>query len=212
MQERQTNLLVMGVAVVTAVLGALLLFVQQISAEKICYLMCGAVVIGGIYSIVHYFLSNAFREAQDYGFSAGVFLVVLGILGFIKTASIVAFFPVALSVMGLLYGVILLQDALDLKRLGSRKWSWVLGVSVVVIAVAMADLINPFSGGTQQKISYWLMLVTGVLLVLSKLLLKLAYREYDRMEKQPQVEPERTAEYREVSQTELLPGESDPTK
>lgn len=210
MQEKQTNLLVMGVAVVAAVLGALLLFVPQISAEKICYLMCGAVVIGGIYSIVHYFLSNAFREAQDYGFSAGVFLVVLGILGFIKTAAIVDFFPVALSVIGLLYGVILLQDALDLKRLGSGKWSIVLCVSVVVILVAMADMINPFSKEMQTKISYWLILITGVLLLGSKLILKLAYKEYDRIQDMPQVEPEKTAEYQVISKAERLPGDSEP--
>lgn len=205
MQEKQTNLVVMGVAIVAAVLGALLLFVPQISAEKICYLMCGAVVIGGIYSIVHYFLSNAFREAQNYGFSAGVFLVVLGILGFIKTAAIVDFFPVAISIIGLLYAVILLQDALDLKRLGSGKWSIVLCVSVVVILVAMADLINPFSAEVQKLISYWMILVTGVLLLLSKLMLKMAYKEYDRMKDHPVVETEKVAEYREVSEVKELP-------
>lgn len=210
MQEKQTNLMVMGVAIVAAVLGALLLFVPQISADKICYLMCGAVVIGGIYSIVHYFLSNAFQEAQDYGFSAGVFLVVLGILGFIKTESIVDFFPVALSVISLLYGVILLQDALDLKRLGSGRWSMVLGVSVVVILVAMADLINPFSKEVQTLLSYWVILVTGVVLLVSKLMLKMAYTEYERIKEQPVVETEKAAEYREVSGEKKLPQGPEP--
>lgn len=177
MDKRQTNVLVVGTALAVAVLGALLLFVPQISLEKICYVMCSIIVIGGVYSIVKYFLSSAYKEAQDYGFSAGVFLVVLGIVGFVKTAAIVSFFPVALSIIGLLYGVILLQDALDLKRLKGEIYMVVMGEAMVTILSATIILLNPFSVEMQRTLSYWLILVIGIFIVISKILLKIAYKK-----------------------------------
>lgn len=171
--ERQSNCMVPLIAAVAAVLGALLLFVPQISLDKICYLMCGAIVAGGIYAIVRYFLSNGFADDQNYGFSIGVFLVVLGILGFIKTKQIVEFFPVALSILALVYGVIVLQDALDLKRMESTWWYGSLGGAIAIHVVAIIVLIYPFEQALRATISYWMVLGTGVILLASKVLRKI---------------------------------------
>lgn len=177
MEKKAINRMVLITAAILVFVGAVLLFVPQIRLQHISYFMCGAIVVGGIYSIVQYFMSNAFREASDYGFSVGVFLCVIGIAGFIKSEEIVAFFPVAVSLVALLFGVILLQDALDLKRLESKLWIPVLVFAAAVILTCMLVLVNPFTDiALRQLVGNALMFGTGILVFVSKLMLLASYR------------------------------------
>jgi len=180
--QRQVNYMIPMVAAIAAVLGAMLLFVPQISLDSICYLMCGVIVTGGVYAIVRYFLTNGFADELNYGFSVGVFLVVLGILGFIKTPEIVAFFPVALSILALVYGVMVLQDALDLKRMNSSLWYGSLGGAVAIHMVAIVVLIYPFSKDLRATVSYAMILGTGVILFASKILRRIGQKKDNKAE------------------------------
>ncbi|MCR4956139.1 MAG: hypothetical protein K6A30_05605 [Lachnospiraceae bacterium] len=201
MEKKQTNTLVMITAVILAVLGGVLLFAPQIKPIHICYLMCGVIVACGVYSIVRYYMSSAFRKSTDYGFSVGVFCIVTGIVGFIKSNVIVVFFPVAISMLVILFGVVILQDALDLKLLKSGLWSAVLVVAAVVIIVAMVVLINPFSDmEKRQLVANALVLVTGIVLLISKVFLQTAYRGYDK-----RFENEAKAKESESKETDVQP-------
>ncbi len=195
MEKKQTNLMVLVAAAILAILGAVLIFVPGIELYQLSYVVCGGIVIGGVYSIVKYFLANSFREESDYGFSIGVFMGVLGITGFIKTNEIVKFFPVAMSLLVVLFGVIVLQDALDLKRLNSNLWIGDLGIAIAVLVVAMVVLINPFSeDGVRQNVSNYLILITGVLLVISKAYLRVMIKGYDKRQQEVVVETPKISE------------------
>ena len=181
MEKKQTNLMVLSAAGVMLLLGAILIFAPQIKLYHLSYIMCGMIVIGGVYSIVRYFLSNAYQEVSDYGFSIGVLMEMIGIAGFIKTGEIVKFFPVAMSMLVLLFGVIILQDALDLKRLESALWMVDIILAAVVLVGAMVVLINPFSAEElRQTVANYLILGTGILVFVSKICLKAMIRSYDR--------------------------------
>ncbi|SFQ29968.1 Short repeat of unknown function [Lachnospiraceae bacterium XBB1006] len=180
--QKQTSYMVPTVAAIAAILGAVLLFVPQISLDKICYLMCGAIVAGGVYAIVHYFITNGFADEQDYGFSVGVFLLVVGILGFIKTPEIILFFPVALSILALVYGVMVLQDALDLKRMQSSLWYGSLAGALLIHGVAIVVLIYPFEQELRATISYGMILGTGIVLVASKILRRIGQKKDNKEE------------------------------
>ncbi|MGN0169790.1 MAG: DUF308 domain-containing protein [Lachnospiraceae bacterium] len=210
MEKKVTNRMILITAVILVLVGAVLLFVPQIRLQHIVYFLCGVIVAGGICCIVRYFMSNGFREASDYGFSVGVFLCVIGIAGFIKSREIVAFFPVAISLMALLFGVILLQDALDLKRLLCRSWILILVFAAVVILTSMIVLVNPFTGlALRQNVGNDLMFGTGILVLISKLVLAGSYKGYEKREQKQSeaieepIKPEET-EKKELKEEEVL--------
>ena len=70
--------IVMILSMVLMIVAALLLFVPQIKLIYMCYFMCSVTMIAGIYMIVRYFMTDAFRNMNEYGFSVGVLIVVLG--------------------------------------------------------------------------------------------------------------------------------------
>ena len=213
MENKTTNRMVLITAAILIVVGAVLLFVPQIRLQHITYFMCGVIVVGGIYSIVRYFMSNAFREASDYGFSGGVFLCVIGIAGFMKTEEIVAFFPVVISLISLLFGVILLQDALDLKRLLSRIWILIFILAAVVILTSMIVLIDPFTGTTlRQSVGNYLMFGTGVTVLASKLILSGSYKGFEKREKKQTEAIENLARKGKLPETEPVQAGADETE
>lgn len=201
--KKSVNRFVLMMAVAFVVIGATLLFVPQIEAIHLTYFMSGIIVAGGIYAIVHYFMTDAYKEASDYGFSVGVFLSVLGIIGFLKSSKIELFFPVAISILTLLFGVILLQDALDLKRMERQWWVIALLAAVIIILTATIILIDPFSvEKTRQTVGSILLLITGVLMLVSKFALKRSIKAFER-KRQNNRKSDENYEVIEVSPEEL---------
>lgn len=179
--KKTINRFVLVLSVAFLVIGATLLFVPQIKAIHLSYFMCGIIVAGGIYSIVHYFMTDAYKETSDYGFSIGVFLTVLGIIGFLKSSQIVNFLPGVISILALLFGVIILQDGLDMKRMERQWWLVELLMSSAVILTATILLIDPFSEEyTRQTVSSSLLLGNGVLMLVSKFALKASIKAYEK--------------------------------
>lgn len=127
----------------TAVAG-LMLFVPGIRLIYLTYAICGLAVVLGIYLIVHYFMTDAFRNTDEYGFSLGVLWVILGICGMIRASVLTQALLPILGMAMILAGVILLQYALDLQRMDDAVWFLGLIFSVLILLCGAIVLVQPF--------------------------------------------------------------------
>lgn len=202
MNGANTNVMVIITAIVFSVVGCVLLFVPQVELYHVSCFICGMITVAAVYSIVKYFITEGFAEFGNYGFSTGVFLGVIGIIGFVKLHEIVMFFPAAISIIALLMGVIVFQDAMDMKCMTFSLWSAALAASIAIMIFAAIILVNPFTDpALREMLSKVLLVAAGIFQLVSKIMLRVAYKKYIKMASEPQKEAI-IVEAAEVSTTE----------
>lgn len=183
-------------AVIMAAIAALLLYVPQIQVIHICYLICAVVIILGIYLIVHYFMTDSYRNLNEYGFSVGSLLVILGVCGMIRADSLSAVFLTAIGVILVLSCVIKLQYALDLKSIGDKTWVVLVFLTLALTCCGIAVILNPFNDTKLYHLfSFYALLVDNVLSLIVILYLvirlKLFRKKELKLEQQKQDEKKR---------------------
>lgn len=163
---------VMTVAVVYILLGALLLFVPQIQIITLSYLICSLLIITGIVLIVRYFITDAYKNINEYGFSIGVFMVILGMCALVRVEQVADSFIICLGIALLMTSVIKLQNALDLKNLEQKTWIVMLGIALLFVVCSIIVIINPFrQPQTLPDFTYRILMIDGVVSLLSNLYL-----------------------------------------
>lgn len=171
-KEKQSALgtwLVVILSLALMIVASLLLFVPQIKLIYICYFLCGITMVAGIYMIVRYFMTDAFRNMNEYGFSIGVLTVILGVCGLIRADKLAGSFVVILGIALVCSGIIKLQYAMDLKRMKDMvMWYALLAISIAVIAAAIFVILQPFAGQLWFETATWYaMLIDGGLGILT---------------------------------------------
>ena len=143
------NRLFTGVSLVYLLLGVLLIVIPDLQMEYVCYGISVVLVIIGIILIVKYFLEESYKNLNQYGFSIGVFLVIIG-------------------VCILLTAIIKLQNAMDLKALKDRTWGVICVVSLVIVVCAVLIIMNPFSNRNYEiALTYFSLLFDGIISLFS---------------------------------------------
>lgn len=158
------NLVIIVFSVVFIILSALMIFVKEITTEYLCYGVCAAGVIAGIAMIIRYFMTDAFKNVNAYGFSLGVLFIILSICGLLRVSMMAAAIITILGVILLLSGVIILQHSLDLRRLKDVLWIPVIIISVLVLGCSVAVIIQAFAEKIPyENVVWWMILVVAVL-------------------------------------------------
>lgn len=157
------NRLFTGVSLVYLLLGVLLIIIPKLQLEYVCYGISVVLVILGIIFIVKYFLTESYKNLNQYGFSIGVFLVIIGVCTLVKNEQMAKSFQLYIGICILLTAIIKLQNAMDLKALGDRVWSVICVVSVAIMACAIIIIINPFSDRNYEvALTYFSLLFDGI--------------------------------------------------
>ncbi len=193
LKTRQTSVLLM--AAVLSVIGALLLFVPSIELIHLTYFIGAVAVIGAVYSIVMYFTRDGFKEAENYGFSVGVLLGIVGIAVFVRAENLVEVFPSMLAGYSIFLGVILMQDALDLKRMQSKFFGVMLSISAAVLIFSLVVILFYGDGETIAPI---LSFVSGLLVLLSEIVVRLYVKGYEKKKGKALMPKEETNEVKEA--------------
>ena len=161
---RMTNLLVILTAVVFAAIAAVVLFVPglELKPEYLGYLIGAALVIVGIVFIVRYFVTDAYKNMNAYGFSAGTLLVILGICALLRADAIGIVFDLVLGIAVLLMGIIILQHSLDLKRMSDFMWVVALISSLLAVACGVIMILKPSPETIDYaKYNWWAVLISS---------------------------------------------------
>lgn len=157
-----------GVSFIYILLGGLLCTIPSLKMEYICYGISVTLIILGIIFIVKYFITDSYKNLNQYGFSIGVFLVIIGTCTLVKNAQLTKNFQLYIGVCILLTAIIKLQNAMDLKALKDRVWSVICGVSVLIMIAAMVIIINPFSNSNYEiALTYFSLLFDGMISIFS---------------------------------------------
>ncbi len=199
-------------------MGALLLFVPQIQIIHICYGLSGVLVFVGIIQIVHYFLAESYRNMNEYGFAVGVLGVILGMCALVRVQAIANSFLLVLGIFLLLTAIIKLQYAMDLKSMKDPVWVVAIILAALLIAGAVCVIINPFKDPELHKlVTYYLLLVDGVIGIISNIYLFIRVKLYARKERKQKEQDENASqmqedEKREETVPETLPQDETPDR
>lgn len=132
------------IAVLSIVIGAILLVKPDISAVAICYVIGSIIIISGITRITGYFSRDIFNLNYQFDFAIGVFLIILGIVLICHPKNIIAMLHFIVGIIVLVDSVFKLQTALEAKHFGLNKWWLILGAAVVCAVFGILLIAYPF--------------------------------------------------------------------
>ncbi len=173
--------LVCAVDVVYIGVGAVLEFVKSFNTTYMAYLLSGILLIFGIAFIVKYFIRENYHDANNYGFSIGTFMVILGALGLSRLSYVAENIIPFLGICALVTSITVLQNTIQLKTLRSRIW-WLVGIfALVAIAGSAVMIVDVF--GLAEKIpdySYWALMGVGAISLLTSLIVFIQTKFYGK--------------------------------
>lgn len=170
-------------AVLYIVVGALLLVVPEMKMIYLAYALCLALAVCGVVQIVTYFTREKYKKLSEYGFSAGVLLLVLGGCVLVKAQTVAEVMLLWLGLCMLLTSVVLLQNAMQLKILGSVSWIGILAAAVLFIVCAMLMIAEPaFLRNSMREFAGWMLLLHGVMSPVGMLLVKICMLQSEKRE------------------------------
>lgn len=168
---------------ISIILGVALLFVPQIQIITICYSISTVMVAAGIIFIVKYFLAEGYLNMNEYGFSIGVLMVVLGMCALVREEQVAAFFILCIGGFVLISGIIKLQYSMALKIVEDKLWIVLLFVSFIIMGLAIAIILNPFSSkDTLQTFTYYILIIDGILSIVCNIYLFWSLKNHGKRE------------------------------
>ena len=175
-------ILMILMSLLCVVIAGLLLFVPAIEVSTVCYTFCTGFILWGILHISKFFLSHAYRKRNDYSFSMGVLLIVLGCCGMIRMDAIIAKKDICFGMITLCMGILTLQSAIQLKHAVERKrhaegtiqlnalqnkyWMWDMAAAFVLILCSVFVITDTtILVHNIPAFSEWVLFVAGLISV-----------------------------------------------
>lgn len=175
---------ILGAAVLAILLGLFLLLFPGAKIIQIVYGIGVVMIVGGIVSIVRYFMTESYRKLNCYTFSAGALMVVLGVCALLRAEIVSTYLIVCLGILLLASGIIKLQHALDLEAIKDKAWIAILVVAVAVIICGAVVLLNPFNHIEDlNHFTYIMLVIDGCLSLFSVLYLTVRLHGYQKQAK-----------------------------
>lgn len=144
MQVAKTGCIVMSV--LFCALGALLLFMPELSASLIGVLVAAMLIVFGLIKLTGYFSRDLYRLAFQYDLAIGILLVALGLMLLTKPGRAMDFMCLILGVAVASDGFFKVQMSLDAKRFGLSTWWLILILGVIAGIAGLAAAFHPVEG------------------------------------------------------------------
>ncbi len=155
------------------VVGVAKLINDELSMNIVYYAVAFSMVGIGVAKISMYFVRKDYLDLTKYGFSIGVFLVILGFCVLIREEDLYDMTMEFFGMLILVEVVILLQYAIQIRLMGGRGMWWI--IAFVLFASVMAVLSIAQPGDIFHhfpQVYYTLLCVCGACGLLSMLLVK----------------------------------------
>lgn len=144
MQVAKTGCIVMSV--LFCALGALLLFMPELSASLIGILIAAMLIVFGLIKLTGYFSRDLYRLAFQYDLAIGILLVALGLMLLTKPGRAMDFMCLILGIAVASDGFFKIQMSLDAKRFGLSTWWLILILGVIAGIAGLAAAFHPVEG------------------------------------------------------------------
>ncbi|MGN1126722.1 MAG: HdeD family acid-resistance protein [Ruminococcus sp.] len=126
--------------------GVLFVVLPKSSATLICYITAGLMCVWGIIKLMMYLRSGVGEAFGSFGLVTSVSLIIGGIAIFINPEFFAGVIATIFGCAMIVDGVLKVQYAIDLSRIGGKYWWVVLIVAAVFIAAGLIVVFNPFFG------------------------------------------------------------------
>lgn len=130
-------------AICYVALGIALIVWPAASINVFCYVLGGVTAAYGLWQIYR-FISHREERYATLSLMVGIVALALGICFFVKPELFVSILPFILGLYLIFDGVVKLQAAIDIKKEGYQKWGILLLLAVLMIALGVVILLNPF--------------------------------------------------------------------
>lgn len=142
----------MAASVMTAILGAVFIFLPEISIAVICRLLGAAAIIFGIIKLSGYFSRDLYRLAFQHDLAFGIMLCTIGLIAAAKPVKVISATHLAVGIVIIADGVFKLQTAVDSKRFGLGKW-WLIAVfAMLSFAAGILLVVSPFEAAAAMTV------------------------------------------------------------
>ena len=126
------------------IVGVVLVAEPELAIATICTIVGIMLVITGIAYIVWYFVRDNLSAVLGMDLVFGILITALGILILTHADFVLKLINVILGVIMIFSAVIKLQTAIDMKRLGVKRWWITLIFSVICVIMGIVMIRNPF--------------------------------------------------------------------
>ena len=174
-----------------AVIGGVMLFVSSMKLEYFCYVAGGVFIAYGALLILKYFAKKGYHDVNNYDFSAGVLLIILGVVTIVRAMELTGAIAAYLGVMVLMAGVIVLQHTIEMKSTGTNDGIVVLNLLIAVLVIffsvfVLLDLKQFFT--EHEALLYALLLTVGFVGVISQIITAIQTKRFHTDEERSRVE------------------------
>ena len=145
----------LGGAAALLICGLVLLLMPELTLVTIANVIGILVIIIGAFFLIGYFLRKELAAGNN-DLIKGLVIVCIGIFICVKSELVVSVLPVVLGIGVVLSGILKLQHAFDLKRMGFDTWVRIGLTAAVNIFIGLIVILNPFSTVA------WLMRLVGI--------------------------------------------------
>lgn len=158
----KNSLLMICLPVVYIVVGALLLFAEGMNTQVFAYIFGAGIIVGGAVNVIRYFVDKSYLDYSSYGFSTGIFAIILGVIAMIRVEVIATSITVCIGIAIMITAIVKLQNAIQLLTMKNKMWIPVLSVAVVFIVIASLILINLNGEEKWVKFTYVMLFIDGI--------------------------------------------------
>ncbi|MCR4693854.1 MAG: DUF308 domain-containing protein [Pseudobutyrivibrio sp.] len=172
-------------SVLFVALGICLLLMDATMISTLIYsfsvLTMGVLIICfGAYYMIKYFFNKEYTKVSNYGFTMGVILVILGSLFIFKADAISLFIDALVSLVGVVLGAVMLQQAFALFHIQRSSWfiSLILGIATIAASIYTYFYNYKFFDGNLYACIF--MIAVGGLSLFSLLLMLIGLHDHKK--------------------------------
>ena len=149
-----------GGAVTLLICGLVLLLMPELTLVTIANVIGIFVIVIGAFFLVCYFMRKELAAGNN-DLIKGLVIGFVGIFICVKSELVVSILPVVLGIGVVLSGILKLQHAFDLKRMGFGTWVRIAITAAINVFIGLIVILNPFSTAA------WLMRLVGIAFIFS---------------------------------------------
>ena len=175
---------VVMLSVLFLVIGVVMYLYPDMEMRNFTYVISGFFLVGGAWEVCRYFLKEEYRNVANYDFSAGILLLIIGVLSIVKEPSFTKAIYFLLGALVLAEGITLVQYFVDLIALRSKTWPVMLVLSACEVTLAICILMDAGGWFTDGSfVLYVSLFVSGVIGLISLFVVALRVRKYEQVVK-----------------------------
>ena len=175
---------VVMLSVLFLVIGVVMYLYPDMEMRNFTYVISGFFLVGGAWEVCRYFLKEEYRNVANYDFSAGILLLIIGVLSIVKEPSFTKAIYLLLGALVLAEGITLVQYFVDLIALRSKTWPVMLVLSACEVTLAICILMDAGGWFTDGSfVLYVSLFVSGVIGLISLFVVALRVRKYEQVVK-----------------------------